>query len=445
MTRTAPPHVLLISCYELGHQPLGLATPLAFLERAGIRAEVADLSLGSIDEGQLEHADAVAVSVPMHTALRLGLRIAARLRELNPHCRLCFYGTYATLNAELLLDAGADAVFSGECDEALTGWIRGDARTEPAPPPFLKRLDYPVPSRTTLPSLERYVHLERADESHAVVGTVETSRGCRHLCRHCPLPPVYEGRFFVVAQETVLADIRQLVEAGAHHINFADPDFLNGPRHALEIVRAMHREHPDLTFDFTAKVEHLLARRRDLPELAASGCSFIVSAVESLSERVLEELDKGHTPDDVREVLNLTRDAGIALRPTFVAFTPWTSYEDYRELFRWVIDEDLIEHVDPIQLALRLLVPPGALLLDNPGLQPHLGPLDPDALTYRWTHPDPAMDRLQKRASALVEAGAREEKSSSEVFGSLAELVDVRVPAGAGAAKAPRLMEAWFC
>ena len=446
MHHPARPNVLLISCYELGHQPLGLASPLAFLERAGIEAEAIDLGVDPLDEDKVRRADFVAVSVPLHTALRLGVLVAERVRELNPGCQLCFYGLYATLNSEMLVDsAGADAVLSGECDEALVSWITRDERVPLVPAPFRKRLDYLVPERAQLPKLDRYVHVERTDGSHAIVGTVEASRGCRHHCRHCPLPPVYHGRFFVVPPETVLADIRQLVEAGARHINFADPDFLNGPRHALEIVRAMHREHPAMTFDFTAKVEHILKRRDELEELADSGCTFIVSAVESLSDRVLEELDKGHTARDAREVLTLTREAGIALRPTFVAFTPWTSYDDYRELFRWVTDEDLIHHVDPIQLTLRLLLPPGALLLENPGLRPHLGELDRAALTYRWTHPDPEMDRLHEEATALVASGTRDGLSNPDVFRSLAEFVGVNVPLGAGTAKAPRLTEAWFC
>ena len=113
MHRPSQPSVLLISCYELGHQPLGLASPLAFLERAGIEAEVIDLSVDPLDEDKLRRADFVAVSVPMHTALRLGLLVAERVRKLNPGCQLCFYGLYATLNSEMLVDSGADAVLSG--------------------------------------------------------------------------------------------------------------------------------------------------------------------------------------------------------------------------------------------------------------------------------------------------------------------------------------------
>ena len=450
------PKVLLISCYELGRQPLGLASPLAFLKRAGYSAESLDLGVESLDESAIARADFIAVSVPMHTALRLGLRVAERVRELNPTAHLCFFGLYATLNAELLISSGADSVLSGECEEALveridllglSGLVGRGAPVQKAPPPVLDRLDYPVPHREGLPPLEQYVHLELPDGSHRSVGTVETSRGCLHSCRHCPVPPVYGGRFFIVPKATVLEDIGQLVAHGARHINFADPDFLNGPGHALGVARALHREHPDVTFDFTAKVEHLLKHRERMPELAALGCAFIVSAVESLSDRVLAELDKGHTSRDAREAFRGVREAGIAPRPTFVAFTPWTTREDYLELFRWVLEEDLVEHVDPIQLTLRLLIPPGSLLLENTSLQPFLGELDsPDALTYRWAHPDPAMDELQKDVEAVVESSVREGHTNGEIFRNLAGRVGLRQEAAfLASSKAPRLTEAWFC
>ncbi len=81
-----------------------------------------------------------------------------------------------------------------------------------------------------------------------IAGHVEATRGCLHMCRHCPIPSVYEGRFFVVQADVVLEDIRRQVAAGARHITFGDADFLNGPGHVMEIVRRMHAEHPALTF-----------------------------------------------------------------------------------------------------------------------------------------------------------------------------------------------------
>ena len=109
------------------------------------------------------------------------------------------------------------------------------------------------------------------------MGYTEATRGCKHLCRHCPVVPVYRGAFRIVQQDVVLEDIRQQVAAGAEHITFGDPDFFNGPGHAIPIVEALHREWPALTYDVTIKMEHLLKHRELLPVLKATGCLFVTS------------------------------------------------------------------------------------------------------------------------------------------------------------------------
>lgn len=438
---------LLLSCYELGHQPLGLALPLAFFETAGFDARSIDLAVEPLDEGAVRGADFIGISVPMHTALRIALDLLPRLRALNPEAHVSFYGLYATLNAELLLSSGASSVLSGEIEDELVALAHGAAPG--ARGPVLKRLSFPKPARNLLPSLDRYARLDLGDGASKRVGAVESTRGCLHLCRHCPIPPIYQGRFFVIPEQIVLADVRQLVEAGADHIDFTDPDFLNGPGHALSVVRAIHGEFPSLTFNFTAKIEHLVKHRGRLAELSELGVLFVVSAVESLSDRVLGELDKGHDRSAVFEAHQALRQAGIALRPTFVPFTPWTTQDDYRDLFHWIRRERLIDHVDPVQLTLRLLIPPGSLLLDNESLVPHLGELDARALTYRWTHPDPEMDRLQEAATAVVEDGVASGRSSHAIFHGLAGLaaldeVGLEDPT-ASPVPPPRLTEAWFC
>jgi hypothetical protein len=457
--------ILLVACYELGHQPLALAWPAAFLEARGYQPALIDLSVDPFDAGTVAHARVVAISVPMHTALRLGVRVAERVREVNPRCHLCFFGLYAGLNADYLFAHGADSVISGEIEGPLTDLVSaletGDRRPLPfvrtsshAASPHLARLDFRLPSRTLLPALDSYAHLERHGRPE-LVGYVEASRGCLHHCRHCPVPSVYGGRFFAVPREVVLTDIRQQVTVGARHITFGDPDFLNGPTHALRIVRALHEEFPWLTFDFTAKIEHLLRRRAHLSEFAACGCLFIVSAAESLSDTVLANLDKGHTRDDVVLALRTTRAAGIDLRPTWVAFTPWTTLADYRELLDFIDAEDLVDHVDPVQYSLRLLVPPGSLLLESPAMRPHLGPLEQDTFSYRWAHPDPRMDRLQEAVASVVAEAAPRREDAAVTFDRVRRLADeesgstarasvaARLPSGR--TRPPRMTEPWFC
>ncbi len=460
----APGAVLLVSCYELGHQPLGVASPLGFLERAGYAPGALDIAVENLDLAKVRRARFVGISVPMHTALRLGVRAAERIRAVNPRCHISFYGLYAVLNAEYLLDHVAESVTGGESESALValvqdleaggaGDVEGVGRRGRPARPVLKRLPFALPSRTGLPPLKKYAHLER-DGQTSPVGYVEASRGCLHHCLHCPIPPVYGGRFFVVPKETVLEDIRRLVRAGATHITFGDPDFLNGPGHSLAVVRAMHAEFPRLTFDFTAKVEHILERPALLPELAKPGCIFLVSAVESLSDTVLANLQKGHTRADVYEALRIVRGAGIAFRPTWVAFTPWTTLGDYLDMLDFVAAEGLIDHVDPVQYSIRLLVPPGSALLNSAAMIPYLGPLVPDAFYYQWSHPDPRMDELPRAVSETIERAAKADEDPSVTFHRVRRLAETAAgeqPAGVSAALAPdrarppRLTEPWFC
>jgi radical SAM superfamily enzyme YgiQ (UPF0313 family) len=448
--------IVLVSCYELGHQPLAVASSLAFLRKNGFAPACLDLSVADLDgaaERTLAGARLVAISVPMHTALRLGAQVAQRVRQLNPGGHICFHGLYAPLNAEHLLASGADSVRGGECEVALVELARAlaEGRTPAPAATDLRRLPFLVPERDGLPPLRSYAHLVLGDERR-LAGHVEATRGCRHLCRHCPIPPVYGGRFFAVPVEVVLADALQQIEAGARHVSFGDPDFFNAPKHALAVARALHAARPEVTFDATIKIEHILERRDLFPELRRLGCLFVVSAVESLSDQVLAILDKGHRRHDVALALQIVREAGLSLRPTFVAFTPWTTLEDYLELGRFIGAHDLEDEVDPIQLSLRLLIPPGSLLLGRPELAPFLGALDEPAFTYRWTHPDARMDRLCADVSALVERASRAGQDPAATF---RDIQDVATTA-AGAVpeptarkharrQAPRLSEPWFC
>lgn len=459
----APGAILLVSCYELGHQPLSLASPLAVLRQAGYTPRALDVAVEPLSDEAIAGARFVAISVPMHTATRLGVRVAERVRAVNPQAHICFYGLYALLNADYLLQHHADSVIGGEYEPLLLALIQaleqGDAeavariggRSSGGARPHLAKIPWQVPARRSLPPLKRYARF-RYNGLTTLAGYTETSRGCLHTCRHCPITPVYKGRFFIVPREIVLADIRQQVAQGARHITFGDPDFFNGPGHSMAIVRQMHREFPHLTFDITAKIEHILEFRRYLPELRELGCAFIVSAVESLNDTVLEKLQKGHTRADVLEALDILDDVGIPLRPSFLPFTPWAGLDDYLELLAFVEAHGLIPNVDPVQYSIRLLIPPGSPLLELPDAPDWLGPLDAASFTYRWTHPDPRMDELQQRVSTSVEEASRSGTDAVTAFYAIkalaAEAAGLPPPEPQPrptVSTVPGLTEAWFC
>jgi radical SAM superfamily enzyme YgiQ (UPF0313 family) len=460
-----PGAILLISCYELGHQPLNLASPLAVLAQAGYAPLAIDTAVEPLTDEAITQARLVCVSVPMHTALRLAMRVTERVHTLNPAARLCFYGLYASLNAAYLHQQGIDFVIGGEYEQALLELVQAleqgnagalhDVGTSSRPAaPILRRLPFVQPDRRALPPLQRYARLQQG-EALALVGYVEASRGCLHTCLHCPITPVYQGRFFVLPKEIVLQDIRAQVQMGAQHITFGDPDFLNGPGHSLKILRAMHNEFPTLTFDSTIKIEHILEHRALFAEFKALGCAFIVSAVESVSDHVLAHLDKGHTRADVIEALRILEDAGIPIRASLLPFTPWTSLDDYLDLLTFVEQHHLIEQIDPVHYSIRLLVPPGSALLEQPAMRPYLGSLDAAAFSYQWTHPDPRMDQLQRDVAALVEQGERANTAAEATFFAIKTLAEEAAGFLLSAShptrpifarkQTPHLTESWFC
>ena len=429
--------VLLVATYELGQQPSNLARPAARLLARGHDVRVIDTSVEAWDPALVDWADRVAFSVPMHTATRLARELAAGIDK-----PVCFYGLYAGMCSDV-----AATVIAGEYEDALDAWADGEP--PPASPVQLgratPRAGAPEPLRSLLPGLDRYAHLAINGE-HRLVGSVEASRGCAHRCRHCPVPVVYDGRVRVADEDAVLADIDQLVLAGAQHINFGDPDFLNAPRHALRVVRALHAHHPDVTFDCTTKVEHVLEHRSLFGELRASGCVFVVSAFESVNNEILEHLDKGHTAADAALAVRILRDHQIDVRPSFLPFTPWTARDDVVQLLDFVADHDLVASVDPVQYTIRLLLPVDSLLLALPDLAPHLGSWDAARLTYPWTSADPSMDDLQRELASLVESSIERGDAITETYAAVRAAVGARpVALGQVVTDRPHLTESWFC
>src|SRR5438552_980475 len=358
--------VLLVSTYELGHQPLNLAAPAAALGGAGHEVRTLDTSVEPWSEELVAWADAVAFSVPMHTAMRLALRGAAAVRAARPGLPICLYGLYATVSRDLTRAGLADHAIAGEYEPELVAWVDALAGA-PAPAGGRAVVDLgrhrpdAPPDRSGLPGLERYARLAVGGEERTA-GYVEASRGCVHRCKHCPVPVVYDGRLRIVPEDVVLADVAAQVEAGARHITFGDPDFLNGPHHSMRVVAAVHKHWPELTFDCTTKVEHIL-RHEDLwPELADAGCLFVVSAFESVNDETLAILDKGHTAAEAAAAVALLRRHGIEIRPSFLPFTPWTTLDDVADVVDFAAALDLVPNVDPVQYTIRLLVPEGSLL-----------------------------------------------------------------------------------
>ena len=456
-------NILLISTYELGRQPFGLASPAAWLRARGHEVVCLDLTREALDENAILTADLISFYVPMHTATRLAAGLVPKVREKNPRAHICFFGLYAPVNEEYLRSLGVGTILGGEFEEGLVSLAsrleRGAANgngfmKQEEPVISLARQKFIVPDRAGMLEPAKYASVVMPDGEHRVAGSTEATRGCKHLCRHCPIVPVYNGMFRVVEREVVLEDIRQQVAAGARHITFGDPDFFNGPSHATSIVEATHREFPELTYDVTIKIEHLRKHDALLPVLRDTGCLFVTSAVESVDDRVLEKFDKGHTRTDFLAVVARFRELTMTLLPTFVPFTPWTTLESYTDLLDVLAEQGLSENVAPIQLAIRLLIPAGSRLLELPDIRAMVGPFDSAALVYPWKHEDPRVDALAREISQLVQRGDGLKLSRTEIFSHIRRAASAAAGNRASngmahsvlkSAPTPYLDEPWYC
>jgi len=452
---------VLISTYELGRQPFGLASPAAWLRKNGHEVTVMDLARQELDLAAVRGAGLIAVYLPMHTATRLAAQLIPRLKEQNPSAHLCCYGLYAPMNVDYLRALGVSTIIGGEFEEALAQLadrLSVNGHPSVAPPTetmiSLARLVFKVPDRSGMPALERYAHLIVPGNGFRIVGSTEASRGCKHLCRHCPIVPVYNGVFRIVSRDVVLEDCRQQIAAGARHITFGDPDFFNGIRHAMQLVEAFHYEFPDITYDVTIKIEHLLKYRKHLPTLRDTGCIFAISAVESVDDEVLKYLDKGHTREDFLQVARLFRELGMTLHPTFVPFTPWTTVEGYLDLLRVIRQEGLVENLSPIQLAIRLLVPAGSRLLELDSMRRVVAPFDPGLLAHPWRNPHPRVDALCEDIAGIVALGEKRKRSRAEIFEDIWQAAHTAAgmetklaaePVLLSRTAVPYLNEPWYC
>ena len=462
-------NVTLIATYELGRQPFGLASPAAWLRRAGHDVTCADLSREPFDADDVACAHLVAFHLPMHTATRLAAPVIQHVRRINPDVLLCAYGLYAPLNGPYLRSLGVRHILAGEFEADLARIADGgeadcgsgmDARFEAGAEAaaaggvagrrrHLPRLDLITPWRGGLPPLDRYASLQSGNRRY-ITGYTEASRGCRHLCRHCPVVPIYGGRFRVVPPEVVVADVEAQVARGARHITFGDPDFFNGVGHAMRVVDQVAERCPGITYDVTIKVEHLIAHANRLPRLRETGCLFVTSAVESFDDAVLARLRKGHTRRDVERAVRLCRDAGLTLAPTFIAFTPWTTLETYRDLLAEIDRLDLVDQVAPIQLALRLLVTAGSGLLELDDVRRRVGGFDDRRLVHPWRHDDPAVDRLADDVATIV--GRRMTADRRAVYEAIRARADGECAApprrsvpNRQRVETPYLNEPWYC
>tara|TARA_Y100001970_G_scaffold16755_1_gene18865 strand:- start:2289 stop:3725 length:1437 start_codon:yes stop_codon:yes gene_type:complete len=427
-------NIVAISLYDLGHQPLPLAAAAAIFKKHSCDFSLIDLSISNLNEDEITAADIILISVPMHTAARMALNILPTLKELNPDAHISAFGLYAIQLEDSLSENYLDSAFAGEFEPnlelLLQEYVKGNnshvsSKTWEKLRTDFARQKFFVPERKKLPNLNEYAKIQYRD-NEKINGYIETSRGCAHICSHCPVTAVYQGKFRIIDQASILSDVDNLINQGAEHITFGDPDFFNAPKHSLKIASMIKTKYPFLTFDATIKVEHILEYEELIQTLDDLGFLYIISAFESTSDNVLKHLKKNHNLYDMYHVLEICKNANLFIKPTWIPFTPWMKYADYVRMLNFIIENDLVGLTPRIQYGIKLLIPKYSALFDSDSLSEFDMQYSSDLLNHEWSHKNSEVEMLFAEVSQLLQSSNEDAMSQVNFFQKLCNLVAAR-------------------
>jgi len=379
--------ILLLSFYDLGKQPKIISELYKKLDNGSNQIDVVDYS---IEEKNLtlDNYDVLGIYASMHTASVLAEQY---LRDRKLPNKLFVFGLYANVFSEMF--SNFQSIHSFDSDE-----LESLLEVQLNPNYSFK---HSVPDRTILPSITDYSHIVDGS-NNLIAGSVETTYGCKHECTHCPVPIEFKGMFKTFGTEKIITDVTNQVEEGAKHISFNDPDFFNGPKHALKILQLLNEKHPSITYDSTIKVEHILKYPDYFQELKNLNMLFVISAFETTNDHVLNILQKNHSFNDLNKAVELSLENKIDIRPTWMPFSPWTEQNDLISIIKLIENYKLRETVDPIQLTIKLLVPKNSLILKRPEMKEYLLDYDPSSFSYAWKYKFPNIDNIQNELFTYV-------------------------------------------
>ena len=426
--------ILLTSFYDLGKQPKIIAEIVDRYNSSEIDFDFFDFSVEdqNID---LENYDVLGIYAPMHTATILSIEYIKDKKLPN---KMFTFGLYGSVLEDF--NSSIRYIKDIESDElALFLEINDDHQFS---------LKNNIPNRQIFPDISNYAHLVDGS-NNLIAGSVETTYGCKHSCTHCPVPISFNGSFKTYSLEKIVSDVENQVKQGAKHISFNDPDFFNGPIHALKILESLNEKFPSITYDSTIKVEHIIKYKKYFKELSSLNMVFVISAFETTNDIVLSILEKNHTSNDLNNSIEISQDFGIDIRPTWMPFSPWTELNDLSNIVKLIEKYELRETVDPIQLTIKLLIPKHSLIIKKPEINKYLGNYEKNSLSFKWEYENNDVEKLQSSLFDFILNNSEldDHKQYLGMVNIIEKCTDTKLLTNSSYdfKNVPKLSETWFC
>ena len=284
------------------------------------------------------HADLIGIS-SMTPKIASALVVADICKEVNPDCPVVFGGAHPTVSPEQTISyESIDFIVRGEGEKSFAELIKAIDEGENKklrnikglsykengkiihnpPREFIKDLDsIPFPARERLMNLENYTSED--------MGVILTSRGCPFKCTYCYHP--WKGRVHFRSIDNVIEEIKQVIkDYGTRQFAFKDDSFTLNRRRTMEFCERIIKERLNINWDCTTRVD--LIDEEMLKLMKRAGCNVIKVGIETGSERILKEIQKGITFEQARRAAKLFNKYGIFWSAYFMMGLPQETEEE---------------------------------------------------------------------------------------------------------------------
>lgn len=288
--------------------------------------------------------------------MKHALSLAARIK--GPHNYIVFGGVHPSALPEgVLKNPWVDAVVVGEGEQAFLDIVQGDRERMVRRPLFQSLDDIPFPDRKTIKQ-ERNIQEAYRDNGKRIAA-IFSSRGCPFRCVFCISHVVWTRRVRFRSAGNILDEFEKVVKDwNIDFIKFSDDTFTLKKKLVMEFCEGKLRRGIKTEWGCNIRVDS--TDEEMLSMMYRAGCREVWAGVESGSPRILEDMQKKITPDQVRRVFKLAREIGLFRRAYLLLGMPNESYEDIR------LTEELIDEIEPDMVGFTILAPfPGTVFYDD--------------------------------------------------------------------------------
>ncbi len=191
----------------------------------------------------------------------------------------------------------------------------------------------PISDLDTLPFLARDLVLNCDFDSYRI-HSIYTSRGCPYSCAFCSDRGFWRGQIRRRSVNNVIEEL-QLIKSSfkkIDYIDIVDGTFTFDRRYLFSFCTTMMTRKIDLKWRCTARYDNL--DKELLEVMKQAGCSGLYLGAETGSDRLLSQIDKRISTQDIYRVSQMVFDSGILSATAILLGLPDEGREDAQETLK---------------------------------------------------------------------------------------------------------------